>query len=365
MADGYIREVAVTQPPSGAGAVWIGPGLVDLQVNGYHGHDFNHFPLAADTVAAASSALSAQGVTSFFPTLVSNTPHAIEQAAREITRARPAARTVVGIHLEGPFISPQDGSRGAHDRAHIRPPDWDLFQRWQDAAEGGIRILTMSPEWEGSARFIERCTASGVLVSIGHTAASPAQIADAVAAGARMSTHLGNGMQLHVPRHPNYLWEQLANDELWASLIADGWHLSPSVLRVMLRAKGDRAFLVSDAVSLSGLAPGEYDLHIGGRVVLTGEGRLHLADRPELLAGSVSTLATAVSYLADNGLTDLAQAWDMASRRPSTAAGLPTAGGLEPGSPADMVLFDWDGSRVRIRATYKRGQLVYDGLETT
>ncbi len=362
MSGGVITQVAESAGRRDGRGPWIGPGLVDLQINGYLGHDFNHDPLCASTVVGASEALSSQGVTSYFPTLITNSEHAIRRAVRAINRASSCAGAggiVAGIHLEGPFISPEDGPRGAHDKAHVRPPDWAMFQRWQEAAGGSIRMVTLSPEWEGSLRFIERCVQSGVLVSLGHTGASPEQIADAIDAGARMSTHLGNGMHLVLPRHPNYLWEQLASDGLWASVIADGRHLPPSVLKVILRVKGDKAILVSDAVCVSGLEPGEYELHIGGRVVLTPDGRLHLAEQPGLLAGSVITLPVAISYLVRNGLSSLADAWAMASTRPASAAGLATAGGLEPGLPADVTLFDWDDKEVTVRAGYKGGRLIY------
>lgn len=357
-----IATVTELEDPGTAGGPWVGPGLVDLQINGYRGHDFNHAPLDHRTALAVSAELPAQGITAYLPTLISNTEAATTQALHTIaatSAAGGAARVIAGVHLEGPFISDQDGPRGAHDRSHVRPPDWDLFARWQEAAEGCIRVITLSPEWAGSAEFIERCVDSGVTVSIGHTAASPDQINEAVSAGASMSTHLGNGTHLTLARHPNYLWQQLASDELWASLIADGIHLPDSVLKVMLRVKGSRALLVSDAVCVSGLEPGEYGMHIGGRVVLTHEDRLHLADQPALLAGSVVTLPAAVSYLVTHDLADMAGAWAMASTRPSTAVGLPAAPGIAPGAPADVVVFDWDAGSVRVHATYKGGELVY------
>lgn len=357
-----IAEVTDLDEPAGARGPFIGPGLVDLQINGYRGYDFNQTPLDQRTAESVSAELPAQGVTSYLPTLISNTEAATTQALRTIASTRAAAgaaKLIAGVHLEGPFISDQDGPRGAHHRAHVRPPAWDLFARWQEAAEGCIRLITLSPEWAGSVEFIERCVNSGVTVSLGHTAATPDQINAAVSAGASMSTHLGNGTHLTLPRHPNYLWEQLASDELWACLIADGIHLPDSVLKVMLRAKGTKALLVSDAVCVSGLEPGEYDMHIGGRVVLTDEDRLHLADQPDLLAGSVVTLPAAVSYLATNDLADMPDAWAMASTRPSTAVGLPTAPGIARGAPADVVVFDWDAGSVRVVATYKGGELVY------
>src|SRR5262249_12675635 len=136
----------------------------------------------------------------------------------ELAHATPA------FHLEGPYISAEDGPRGAHPSAHVRPPDWEEFCRLQEAAGGRIRLVTLAPEREGALGVIERLVATGVVVALGHTAATGRQIHDAISAGARLSTHLGNGAHAVLPRHPNYIWEQLAADELWASIICDGHH---------------------------------------------------------------------------------------------------------------------------------------------
>ena len=197
-------------------------------------------------------------------------------------------------------------------------------------------------------------------VSIGHTAASPGQIRDAVAAGATMSTHLGNGSHLLLPRHENYLWEQLAQDSLSACIIPDGFHLPDQVIKVVLRTKGRRAMLVSDSVYLAGMAPGNYVTHIGGEVTLTPEGRLHLTGSPGILAGSAQSLRHGVGRLARCGLADLREAWEMASIRPATAMNLPARAGIKAGAPADLVLFDRaDGGPIRILETWKAGRRVY------
>jgi N-acetylglucosamine-6-phosphate deacetylase len=345
-------------PPGAKPDVLVAPGLVDLQVNGYGGLDVNRVPIAEGTIGQMTRRLWGEGVTSYFPTIITNISEAIEQAmsaiARECEMDDAARNGVAGIHLEGPFISPEDGARGAHERAFVREPDWDLLRRWQEAAGGRIRILTMSPEWPGSAAFIERCATSGMTVSIGHTSATPQQIADAVKAGARMSTHLGNGAHLMLPRHPNYIWEQLAQDELSACLIADGLHVPDQVLKVVMKVKGPRAMLVSDAVSLCGMPPGEYQMPVGGRVVLTAEGRLHLAESPKLLAGSAQMLVRGVENLVAKGLAGLAEAWEMASGRPAEFMGL--SGGIEVGAPGDLVVFRFDHGKIRVERTYKAGK---------
>lgn len=335
------------------------PGLVDLQINGYCGLDFNTLPYSEGLAADFIRKLWQEGVTSSYPTVITNSAAAIEEAMRSIANAcREDAAVeagVAGIHLEGPFITPEDGARGAHGRAYVGPPDWELFQRWQEAAEGRIRIITLSPEWEGSPAFISRCAESGVVVSIGHTAATPEQIAEAVAAGARMSTHLGNGSHPMLQRHPNYIWEQLAQDRLWSCIIGDGFHLPEQVLKVFMKVKGEQAILVSDAVALSGLPPGEYETHVGGSVVLTPEGKLHLAGNDKILAGSAQMLLFGIRHLAKSGLADWRDAWEMASIRPSAFMGLPSAEGLSPGAPADLALLRHKEDGIELVGTYKSG----------
>jgi len=353
-----VTELALT--PSTEQLPWLAPGLVDLQVNGGWGLDLNTAPLCPDTVQKLTMLLQSQGVTSYCPTLITNSSDRLADSASaiaEAVRLNPdVAASVAGIHLEGPFLSPEDGPRGAHPRQHIVPPDWDALCRWQEAAEGLIRIVTLSPEWPDAASFIARCCESGILVSIGHTAATPEQIREAAQAGAVMSTHLGNGTHLTLPRHPNYLWEQLAADELYGCMIADGHHLPSSVLSVILRMKRNRAILVSDAVSLSGMPPGAYRLHIGGEVVLTAEGRLHLAGQPQLLAGSAMMLPDQVSYLVETGLAGLADAWDCASAHPAELLGLQQAAGLEAGAPADLVSFNMNGRKLSVLQCWKNGR---------
>ncbi|CAN7748810.1 N-acetylglucosamine-6-phosphate deacetylase [Paenibacillus sp. LjRoot56] len=339
---------------------YIAPGLVDLQMNGCMGIDLNVFPIDSERVHSIVREVWKEGVTTFFPTITTNSAANISEAMTAIAKAceedSATHDTLGGIHLEGPFISLENGPRGAHKREYVCKPDWDAFVRWQEAAGGRIRIVTLSPEWPNSMDFIQRCSENGIIVAIGHTAASPEQIRDAVSAGARMATHFGNGAHLTLPRHPNYIWEQLAQDSLWVSLIADGFHLPESFLKVVMRVKQECAILVSDAVHLSGMPPGNYYSHNRIHVVKTNEGRLHLADEPQLLAGSAQMLPWGIAHLIRKKLSSLHEAWDMASVRPSTLMNLPTSIGLQKGAPADLVLFKQagDGS-ICIRETYKQG----------
>src|SRR5262249_6132555 len=151
------------------------------------------------------------------PTLVTNSFEVIQHGFATLAKAcddPDLSRAIPCFHLEGPYISPDDGPRGAHPKAHVRAPDWDEFRRWQDAADGRIRLVTLAPEHDSAPTFIEMLTAAGVVVALGHTAATGVRIRDAVRAGARLSTHLGNGCHAQLPRHDNVIWEQLANDGL-------------------------------------------------------------------------------------------------------------------------------------------------------
>lgn len=205
------------------------PGLVDLQVNGYRGFDVNAPDVDAGTVGGLTRALWAAGTTTYLPTVITAPEPRILASIRAVVAAREAdalvAHSVAGIHVEGPFISGVPGAVGAHDAGSLRPPDLAELDRWQDAAAGLVRIVTIAPELPGAAEFVAGAVERGVLVSLGHTAADAEQVRAAVDAGATLSTHLGNGAPQLLPRHPNHVWAQLADDRLTAMLITDGHHL--------------------------------------------------------------------------------------------------------------------------------------------
>ncbi|GIX06552.1 MAG: hypothetical protein KatS3mg115_0955 [Candidatus Poribacteria bacterium] len=256
-----LVEVAPVQGEPGR--VFLLPLLVDIQVNGYAGGDFNAPDVRPEEVRAITRRLWREGVGYYCPTVTTGSRERMLRSVRTIAAAwrefPEVADSVLGVHVEGPFISPEDGPRGAHPREHVRPPSYQEYLDWQEAAEGRVRIVTLSPEWPEAISFIGRVAGEGVVVAIGHTAAEPERIREAVEAGARLSTHLGNGAHALLPRHPNYIWEQLAEDRLWASFIADGHHLPFATLKAMLRAKGpERSVLISDAVRLAGMKPGRY-----------------------------------------------------------------------------------------------------------
>lgn len=339
LEDGVVRAV---EPGDPSERRWLSPGFVDLQLNGYRGLDLNAPGLTPATVAALVAAVRGSGTTSFLPTVITAGEESMLAAMAAIARAcrddPDVAAAVAGIHVEGPHISPQDGPRGAHPLAEVRPPDLALFDRWQAAADGLVRLVTVSPHWPGSGDYIAALAARGVRVAIGHTDASPEQVAAAAAAGATLSTHLGNGIAATLPRHPNILWTQLADDRLTATFIADGHHLPADTLKAMLRAKGlDRAVLVSDVTALGGCAPGVYSQTIGGEVELSAEGRISLRGTP-YLAGAALPLAAGVAVAA--GLVGMDAALALATANPGRILG-DRRGSMAVGRPADLVRFAW------------------------
>lgn len=360
--NGYINNIAALTSDELTALPWLAPGLVDLQVNGFAGVDFNDCNLTAASLEESAHQLWSQGTTTLLPTIVSNSPAAIEQLLNNLrvaNRGRVAA-SIPGYHLEGPFISPVDGPRGAHNSNHIQAPTMTHWSDWQSAAGRPILLVTMAPEGQNATRVIRELVGSGVIVAIGHSAATPAQIDDAVLAGASLSTHLGNGCHQLLPRHPNYLWSQLANDALWASIIADGFHLPAEVIKVFLRVKGERIIIISDATAFAGMPAGVYQSPIGGRVILETTGRLAMEDNPQLLAGSAQAQFFSLKLLAGKGIMPLSSCWALASSRPAQFLRLQDRGEIAVGKRADLVVLDND--QQQILATYLAGERVFARL---
>jgi N-acetylglucosamine-6-phosphate deacetylase len=308
------------------------PGLFDLQVNGFGGVDFNSPLTTPDEVRRAIGQLRARGVTRFLPTLGTSSFERFAQCAKTLTQTHDPA--MVGLHMEGPYISPEDGARGAHPREYVVAASRDDFLRRQEAAAGWIKLVTLAPEARGAIELIEHLVGLGIRVAIGHTAASPEQIRAAVKAGATLSTHLGNGCANQMARHPNVIWEQLAADELVASFIVDGHHLPPATVKAMVRAKTPaRTLLVSDAVSVAGCAPGTYEVS-GETVVLSETGRVSQPGKPWLAGCSASLDLCVVNAAKFTGLT-LQRILPMASTQPAKYLGLQTAG---------QVTADWNAA---------------------
>ncbi|MFZ0743054.1 MAG: amidohydrolase family protein [Terracidiphilus sp.] len=340
-ADGRIT--AITQGPPDETS-WLAPGLIDLQVNGYCGDDVNADELTVDSIQNLARRMLTIGVTTFLPTLITASESKIIRNLRIIAAARQADQLVMRmipfVHIEGPHIAPEDGPRGAHPREDVRPPEIAEFMRWQANSGDLVGMVTLSPHYETALEYIRALVARGIHVSLGHSGAGADQIRAAVDAGARLSTHLGNGVASPVPRHPNLIWAQLAEDRLTATFIADGRHLPADTLTVMLRAKTiQRAILISDLVTLAGLPPGEYVTPVGGKVDLRADGRLNVAGS-SYLAGATAPLKDAVAYVAANTGFSLGDALQMATVNPGRFAG--ARGMLRAGAPADLLRFRWE-----------------------
>ncbi len=358
---GRIAALTPVADP-GDDAPWIGPGLIDLQVNGHREGDANAAEPSAAHIDAMAASLAACGVTGFLPTVITASPDdmvARIRAIGEAVRASAAtSRAVAGIHVEGPSLSEQDGPRGVHPLEHIRPPSIAELQTWLDAAPGLLRIVTLSPHHPGSVEATRFLVAHGVRVAVGHTHASDAEIAAVVDAGATLSTHLGNGAHAVLPRHPNYLWTQLAEPRLMAGVIADGHHLPDATLATMIAAKRDHGlFLVSDAVATPAALRDGGVSTVGGGVHLADDGALrHVATG--FLAGSVQTLDVGVATVAR--LTgSLATGLRLASSAP--AAVLDDGPHWTPGARADVLLFDWAPGDAHItpREVHVAGELIH------
>lgn len=356
---------SATKSTFGAPDVWIAPGFIDAQFNGYGGYDFNLgiWDTGFDQEQAAANILqlaAKTGTTRLCPTVVTNTEENIIKSFRRLVKqldADPILQTAMScFHLEGPYLSEKDGLRGAHPADCIRDPDWDQFQRFQEAADGRIKILTVAPERPGSVPFIEKAAANGIVISLGHTGATPEQVRDAVKAGARMSTHLGNGSHDQIQRHRNYIFAQLADDGLSAGIIADGDHLPPELVKIFARVKGTKNLvLVSDAAALGGLPPGVYG---GTHEVLPG-GKIALAGTP-YLAGAGHLLDVCVANAlrwTELGMVGIAQA---VSTNPAYLLDLQQTGTVVTGNLADLTLFrETQEGPLEIVATILEGKVLF------
>lgn len=339
---------------------FVAPGLFDIQVNGWGGTWFSQANLTPEDVHRIVAEFLPHGITRLFPTLITNSFESLKAGFAAIDVAFKqfplVADMVAGCHLEGPYISAEDGPRGAHPLEHVRGADWSEFASLQEASGNRIRLVTLAPEVPGAIDFIGKAVESGVVVAIGHTAASPEQITAAADAGATLSTHLGNGAHGMLRRHPNYIWEQLADDRLTASIIADGHHLPASVVKTILRTKPHgRVVLTCDASGYAGCSPGVYHGESGDVEVLD-DGRIVVAGQWQFLAGSGAATEECIAGVMRLGGVSLAEAVRMATEYPQRLIGIDPIT-LTAGSRADLILFHVEpGPQVEIVATLVAGE---------
>jgi N-acetylglucosamine-6-phosphate deacetylase len=351
--DGRIAWVGTGRAPARAArelqvdpGEMIAPGFIDLQVNGFNGHDAAQ---GADAISAISSLLPAYGVTSFLPTLISrplDDAQAFVRAAR--AAAAPGAR-VLGAHLEGPFLNP--AFRGAHERANLLEPTPD---RITVIMREPPRMMTIAPELPGGLEAVARLHEAGVIVAAGHTAADFEQGLRAIDAGVRFATHLYNAMPAFHHRRPGVVAALLMDDRVTVGLIGDGEHLHVATLEQVLRLKrATRVALTTDQTSAAGAPAGRYRL--GGRDVVSDGSAVRLEDGT--LAGSVATMDELVRRMAELQNGSRERAMTAATESPAAVLGEPHLGRLCPGAHADLIILD---AQMRVRLTMVAGRIVFE-----
>lgn len=362
ISDGYIVDLTETGDTLiGQPDYIIAPGLIDNQINGYSGVDFSSPDVTPEKFKLAAEKIWSDGVTTFLPTVITNSRDRLVINFRNLyhaTTREDLLGSVPGFHLEGPYISPEEGFFGTHPRKFVRRPDWNEFIEYQEAAGGRIIQVTVSPEIEGAEVFIEKCISNEVIVAIGHTNANAGQIRMAVDKGARLSTHLGNGCANMLHRHNNHLWPQLAEDRLIPTIIADGHHLPEEVIKVFYKVKGpDKIILTSDVNPLIGMPPGKYK-YLGAEVIYSEDGLVRNPEQ-DCLAGASMPLIKGVETMMDYTGCSLGEAIGMASKNVAVFYGFNDRGEMTPGKRADLILFSRKYNKLDLRKTWVKGKLVY------
>jgi N-acetylglucosamine-6-phosphate deacetylase len=337
VAGGAVAALGLPPAPGGGVAV---PGFVDVHINGFGGIDF--LDADAEEYARAAAALAATGVVAFQPTFVSSAPEAYAPALRAAAAAAPVLDArglprLLGVHLEGPFLSP--AWPGAHDPAHLRPPDRALTAEL--CGLGPVTTMTLAPELPGALDLVADLAAGGVVVSCGHSDADAAAAHAAFDHGARAITHLYNAHRRFQARDPGLGGVALARPDVWVQAIVDGVHLAPETARVAVLAAGRRFVLVTDAIEAAGCPDGEFAL--GGRAVRVRDGEVRLPDGT--LAGSVLSMDQGVRNLVAGG-ADLADAVHAAAGAPAALLRRPELGDIRVGGPAHIAVLD-DAGAVR------------------
>lgn len=363
--DGVITEVRkIKKLPSGSEGLIIGPGLIDNQINGFAGVSFTFGggELTRDGVIKATEAIWKTGVTTYLPTLTTNSHDVLMKnfaVLGSIAGDAALLGSIPGFHLEGPYISPVDGYRGAHPLDHVRKPDWQEFLQYRKAAGNKIIHVTIAPEVEGAMDFIDKCRAEGIVVALGHHNGSAKEITEAIDRGAIIATHLGNGCANMINRHLNPLWPQLSDDRLMISIIGDGFHLNPEEIRVFYKVKGpDKTIITSDVTSYASLKPGRYLTEEGETIELTPEGMLKYPAQ-DVLYGSASPVKKGLVNVMKYTGCSLEEAFRMAASNPAKLYGLNDRGEIARGKRADIILFSIENDEMIIKKTWVKGKLVY------
>ena len=357
--NGFIKKVTYIEKADSN--LIIAPGFIDNQVNGYKNVDFMGDDLTVDKIVDTVKEFWKQGVSTFFPVLITGSRENITNNLKIFVEAQKNAEissTILGFHIEGPYISPQDGFRGAHPLEYVRLPDWDEFQEFIEAANGKIIQVTLAPEVEGAIPFIKNCVKRGIVVALGHHNGSAEDIKKAVDAGAVLSTHLGNGCARNIDRAFNPLWPQLAEERLKVQLICDGFHLQPEQVKTFFLVKGkDSIILTSDIVHFAGLPPGIYDYY-GEKVEVTKEGMV-VNPETKTFAGATMPLLRGIENMVKFSGCSISESVNMATKNYTRIFPLSDRGELTEGKRADLVLFTYQRNVIKINKTIVGGNIVF------
>ncbi|TYP71154.1 N-acetylglucosamine-6-phosphate deacetylase [Paenibacillus methanolicus] len=359
----YPADAAADRPTPPADAAyidgeggWLLPGFIDVHVHGGYGADFMDATHEAfDTITKFHAS---HGTTTMLATTVTQSPEALEAVVKATAAYREGVMpyaSLLGVHLEGPFIS--EKWSGAQNPAYIVPPHTEWLKRWTVVYPSIIRMMTLAPEKEGAYETIRWLTDNGIIAACGHTDALYEEIKGAAEHGLRHAVHTYNAMRGLHHREPGTLGGVMTTDTISAEIIADGHHVHPAAIDVLLRAKpADKALLVSDAISAAGLSDGNYDL--GGLAVIVKDGVARLAEGGNL-AGSTLTMMNAFRFMLSNTKLTAAEVSRLASGNPAKLLGIADrTGSIAGGKRADLV---WTNAAFNIRRTWVRGREVYAG----
>ncbi len=344
----------------GGADLYLCPGFFDPQVNGFAGVDFNSSRLTPEGLHQAARSIGSTGVTRFLPTLITCSQEKMVRQLKIITNALKndtlLRKMCYGIHLEGPYISPEDGPRGVHPREFVRLPQWEELEKFQEVCEGRIKCLTLAPEVRGAIPFIKKAVALGMVVGIGHTHATEEAIEEAVQAGARLSCHLGNATPKPLSRYQNLIRKQLGMDRLMASIIVDGIHLSRGIVKNYVRAKGVSGILLTtDSMAGAGAPPGRYTL--GDLEVEVGPDGTARSVATSRLAGSTLTMDRAITNVIQFAGIDLPSAIRMTTKNAQKLF-REVRSEIIQGDSADLVLFEY-AEKLKVRSTWIEGEKIF------
>lgn len=365
ISEGKIAEVKTIEKLAGNDLLFVSPGFFDNQVNGFSGVSFSlgKSDFTSEEVEKVTRELWKNGVTTYLPTLTSNSQEVLLKNFKVLASSlkdEELLGSIPGFHLEGPYINPKDGCRGAHPKQFLKLPDWDAFLEMYRASDENILQVTLAPEMKGSLDFITKCQHENIVVALGHHDASVEIVTAAIDRGAKVATHLGNGIANMVNRFNNPFWSQLADDRMQISIICDGFHLPPEEIQVFYKVKGvEKIIITSDATSFAGLKPGEYQIETGETIELTEDGMLFQPATNQFY-GSASPMTKGVGHIMKVVGCSMGEAVQMASTNPAKLYGLDDRGTLEPGKRADLILFRMEDLQVKIQKTWVKGKLVYE-----